>query len=109
MCAKRRTYRARFKFVICSHSPVAPRRNANTTIQCPVEKGTHKVVQSVTLPKEIPPGTFVSQTFVNVDSCMLLTAQFAVNARGYTADDEDLFCLDLMMDFRMRPGSFIPW
>ncbi|KAI0756627.1 ML domain-containing protein [Daedaleopsis nitida] len=74
------------EFDVCEEA-----RNANTTIQCPVEKGTHKVVQSVTLPKEIPP------------------AQFSVNARGYTVDDDDLFCLDLFMDFRMRPGSFIPW
>ncbi|TBU48180.1 ML domain-containing protein [Dichomitus squalens] len=66
-------------------------RNANTTIQCPVEEGTHKVTQTVSLPKEIPP------------------AQFTVNIRGYTDDDDDLVCMDLLMDFRVRPGSFIPW
>lgn len=29
-------------------------------------------------------------------------AQFTANVRGYTVDDEDLLCLDLVMDF--RPG-----
>ncbi|RPD82023.1 hypothetical protein L226DRAFT_607227 [Lentinus tigrinus ALCF2SS1-7] len=74
------------EFDICEEA-----RNANTTIQCPVEKGTHKVVQTVTLPKEIPP------------------AQFKVNIRGFTEDDDDLVCMDLMMDFRIRRGSFLPW
>ncbi|KAI0715204.1 ML domain-containing protein [Earliella scabrosa] len=74
------------EFDVCEEA-----RNANASIQCPVEKGTHKVVQSVTLPKEIPP------------------AKFTVNIRGYTDDDEDMLCMDLMMDFRLRPGSFVPW
>ncbi|KAI9060176.1 hypothetical protein FKP32DRAFT_1679137 [Trametes sanguinea] len=64
---------------------------ANASVQCPVEKGTHKVVQTVTLPKEIPP------------------AQFKVNVRGYTVDDEDMVCLDLMMDFRPKRGSLFSW
>lgn len=34
----------------------SPRRKANASIQCPVKEGTHKVTQTVTLPKEIPPG-----------------------------------------------------
>lgn len=34
------------------------RRNAHAEISCPVEKGTHKVVHTVTLPKEIPKGMF---------------------------------------------------
>ncbi|TFK91690.1 hypothetical protein K466DRAFT_595899 [Polyporus arcularius HHB13444] len=66
-------------------------RNANASIQCPIEKGTHKVVQTVTLPKEIPP------------------AQFKVEIRGYTDDDDDLLCANLMMDFRPHRGSYIPW
>ncbi|KAI0800894.1 ML domain-containing protein [Fomes fomentarius] len=74
------------EFDVCEEA-----RNANATIQCPVEKGTHKVVQIVTLPKEIPP------------------AQFKVEIRGYTAEDDDLLCLDLSIDFRYRPGSFVPW
>ncbi|KAI8981291.1 ML domain-containing protein [Trametes punicea] len=64
---------------------------ANASIQCPVKKGPHKVVQTVTLPKEIPP------------------AQFKVNIRGYTEDDEDMVCLDLMMDFRPKSGSLFTW
>ena len=32
------------------------RRNANVSIQCPVKAGVYKVVQTVALPKEIPPG-----------------------------------------------------
>ncbi|KAI0673511.1 ML domain-containing protein [Trametes maxima] len=64
---------------------------ANASIQCPVEKGTHKVIQSVALPKEIPP------------------AQFNVAIRGYTSDDEDLVCMNLMMDFRLKRGSIFSW
>ncbi|KAH9944064.1 ML domain-containing protein [Epithele typhae] len=67
------------EFDICEEA-----EKANTTVQCPVEKGTHKVVQTVTLPKEIPP------------------AKFNVAIRGFTEDDEDLACMDLMMDFRLR-------
>ena len=32
------------------------RRNANATVQCPVEKGDYTIVQTADLPKEIPPG-----------------------------------------------------
>ena len=31
-------------------------RNANATIQCPVERGSYTVEQTVALPKEIPKG-----------------------------------------------------
>ena len=34
------------------------RRNANVSVQCPVKKGVYHVTQTVTLPKEIPPGTY---------------------------------------------------
>ncbi len=91
----------------CTNS-LFPRRNANATIQCPVEKGTHKVVQIVTLPKEIPPGTFVLYS-LQEQKLTLISAQFKVEIRGYTADDDDLLCLDLSIDFRYRPGSFVPW
>ncbi|KAM5530786.1 hypothetical protein V8D89_015527 [Ganoderma adspersum] len=74
------------EFDVCEEA-----RNANTTIQCPVEKGHHKVTQTVTLPNEIPP------------------AQFTVNIRGFTEGDDDLVCMDLMMDFRILPRSFLPW
>ncbi|KAI0361208.1 hypothetical protein OH77DRAFT_1391654 [Trametes cingulata] len=72
------------EFDICEEAS-----KANASIQCPVEKGTHKVTQTVTLPKEIPP------------------AQFKVNIRGYTDSDDDLLCLDLMMDFRPKRNSFL--
>ncbi|OJT03029.1 Phosphatidylglycerol/phosphatidylinositol transfer protein [Trametes pubescens] len=74
------------EFDICEEAD-----KANTTVQCPVQKGAHKVIQSVELPKEIPP------------------AQFKVNIRAYTVDDEDLACMDLMMDFRPTRGSFLNW
>ena len=85
------------------------RANANTTIQCPVEKGTHKVTQTVTLPKEIPPGRAVFDTVCLIAYKCLFAAQFNVAIRGFTDDDEDLVCMDLMMDFRLRAGSYVPW
>ncbi|KAJ3490537.1 hypothetical protein NLI96_g1370 [Meripilus lineatus] len=60
-------------------------RNANVSVQCPVKAGVYKVVQTVALPKEIPP------------------APFQVSVDGYTADDEDLICLKLHIDFRRNP------
>ncbi|KAF4572840.1 Phosphatidylglycerol/phosphatidylinositol transfer protein [Pleurotus pulmonarius] len=60
-------------------------RNADTDVQCPVEPGDYEVEQTVELPKEIP------------------KAKFVVNVRGYTADDEDLVCLDLKVNFMKRP------
>jgi len=36
------------------------RRNANTSVQCPVEKGTYEVEHTVALPKEIPQGELSS-------------------------------------------------
>ncbi|BEJ12693.1 hypothetical protein CspHIS471_0211530 [Cutaneotrichosporon sp. HIS471] len=56
-------------------------RNANATIQCPVYQGDYTVVQKVDLPKEIP------------------RAKYIVNIRAYTLDDDDLACLDLVVDF----------
>ncbi|CAO3670481.1 unnamed protein product [Rhizopus stolonifer] len=53
-------------------------------IQCPIEKGPLKVFQTVTLPKEIPPG------------------DFRVTAVAYTANDEPLACLKIRVDFRHR-------
>lgn len=38
-----------------------------------------------------------------------ILAQFSVNIRGYTEEDEDLVCMDLMMDFGILPRSFLPW
>jgi len=57
-------------------------RNANASIQCPVAKGDHEIEHTVALPKEIPP------------------AKFIVNMRGYTANGDDMVCVDLHADFR---------
>ncbi|KAI0080100.1 MD-2-related lipid-recognition [Panus rudis PR-1116 ss-1] len=64
-------------------------RNAETSVQCPVEEGEYTVTHTVTLPKEIPP------------------APFKVDVNGYTVDDEDLVCLQLEIDFRKRPGQLL--
>ncbi|KAG8688404.1 Phosphatidylglycerol/phosphatidylinositol transfer protein [Ceratobasidium sp. 394] len=64
------------QFDICEEA-----RSANATIQCPIGAGDHKVVQTVALPKEIP------------------RAKFNVEARGYSADDEDLMCVKIEIDF----------
>ncbi|KIM67245.1 hypothetical protein SCLCIDRAFT_1210755 [Scleroderma citrinum Foug A] len=56
-------------------------RTANASVQCPVEEGRYTVVQSVVLPKEIP------------------RAKFTVSVRAYTADEEDMLCLDLAVNF----------
>ncbi|KAJ4001016.1 ML domain-containing protein [Lentinula boryana] len=64
------------RFDVCEEA-----RNANASVQCPVEKGQYVVVQTVDLPKEIPP------------------AKFHVHVEGYTVDDEDLMCMDLTIDF----------
>ncbi|CAE6539519.1 unnamed protein product [Rhizoctonia solani] len=66
------------KFDICEEA-----RNANATIQCPVGKGDHEVVQTVALPREIP------------------RAKFTVDVRGYDANDEDLVCVKLNVDFML--------
>ncbi|KAI0051769.1 hypothetical protein FA95DRAFT_1580496 [Auriscalpium vulgare] len=59
-------------------------RNADTTVKCPVDKGSYEVVQTVELPKEIP------------------KAKFSVDVRAYTYDDEDLFCVNLKVDFMKK-------
>ncbi|CAE6347443.1 unnamed protein product [Rhizoctonia solani] len=66
------------RFDICEEA-----RNANATIQCPVQKGDHTVVQTVALPKEIP------------------RAKFTVDVKGYSADEEDLACVKLNVDFML--------
>ncbi|GMK59012.1 hypothetical protein CspeluHIS016_0700270 [Cutaneotrichosporon spelunceum] len=60
-------------------------RKANASVQCPVKEGPYTVVQKVDLPKEIP------------------KAKFVVNIRAYTVDDDDLACLDLVVDFMEPP------
>ncbi|KAJ7136759.1 MD-2-related lipid-recognition domain-containing protein, partial [Mycena epipterygia] len=65
------------KFDVCKEA-----ENAQASIQCPVDEGAYEVVHTVALPREIPP------------------AKFNVQVRGYTADDENMLCLDLIADFR---------
>ncbi|KAJ7655915.1 ML domain-containing protein [Mycena rosella] len=60
-------------------------RNANVSVRCPVAKGTYEVKHTVKLPNEIP------------------RAKFTVAVRGYTADDGDMVCLDLFIDFMKGP------
>ena len=56
-------------------------RNNNVTVQCPVKPGTYNVEQTVALPKEIP------------------RAKFVVMVNGYTAEDDEMLCLKLNVDF----------
>ncbi|KAJ2914859.1 hypothetical protein MD484_g5551, partial [Candolleomyces efflorescens] len=60
-------------------------RNANATVQCPVEVGPYVVEQTVALPKEIP------------------RAKFVVDVNGYTADEDEMLCLKLSVDFMKNP------
>ncbi|KAG1755202.1 ML domain-containing protein [Suillus paluster] len=73
-------------FDVCNEA-----RSANATVQCPVEEGQYTVVQTVALPKEIP------------------QAKFSVSVRGYTADDDDMLCLDLKVDFMRSPFLRFGW
>ncbi|KAL7423150.1 Phosphatidylglycerol/phosphatidylinositol transfer protein [Cryptotrichosporon argae] len=70
------------RFDVCEEA-----RNANASVQCPVAPGPYAVEQTVELPKEIP------------------KAKFAVQVRGFTADEDDLLCLDLYVDFLKKPGD----
>ncbi|KAF8481171.1 ML domain-containing protein [Russula ochroleuca] len=65
-------------------------RNAETDVQCPVDKGHYVVEHTVALPNEIP------------------RAKFTISARGYTVDDDDLFCVDLKVDFMKKPFFKLP-
>ncbi|KAL0951083.1 hypothetical protein HGRIS_007821 [Hohenbuehelia grisea] len=75
---------------------------ANATVQCPVEKGSYDVTQTVALPKEIPQGPAL---FFMPHSMLftLFLAKFVVLANGYSADDEDLFCVRIKISFLKRP------
>ncbi|KAK7058893.1 Phosphatidylglycerol/phosphatidylinositol transfer protein [Paramarasmius palmivorus] len=70
------------EFDVCDEA-----RNAEAEVQCPVEEGSYEVTQTVALPKEIP------------------KAKFKVEVRGYTKDDDDMVCLNLVVDFMKKfPG-----
>ncbi|KZT56845.1 hypothetical protein CALCODRAFT_496830 [Calocera cornea HHB12733] len=64
------------RFDVCEEAA-----NANVTIQCPVEPGDYQLSHTVALPREIP------------------KAKFGVQVRGVTQDDEDMVCLDIVMNF----------
>ncbi|KAF9470400.1 hypothetical protein BDN70DRAFT_821418 [Pholiota conissans] len=68
------------EFDVCEEA-----RNANASIQCPVQPGPHTVTQTVALPKEIP------------------KAKFIVDVAGYTANDDDMLCLKLTVNFMQKP------
>ncbi|KAF7966634.1 hypothetical protein HWV62_37591 [Athelia sp. TMB] len=83
-------------------------RNAHASIQCPAEPGDYEVSQTVTLPKEIPPGTLLSLSGLQSLVTPLLLAKFNIDVRGYTVDDDDLVCLRLKADFIKRQSG-IAW
>ncbi|KZP01498.1 hypothetical protein CALVIDRAFT_6692 [Calocera viscosa TUFC12733] len=64
------------RFDVCEEAT-----NANITVQCPVEPGDYHLSHTVALPREIP------------------KAKFGVQVRGVTQDDEDMVCLDIIMNF----------
>ncbi|KAF7966635.1 hypothetical protein HWV62_37593 [Athelia sp. TMB] len=64
------------QFDVCEEA-----RNAEADVQCPVEVGDYTVSQTVALPKEIP------------------RAKFVVEVKGYTAEDDDMLCVNLKVDF----------
>ncbi|PPQ91928.1 hypothetical protein CVT25_000971 [Psilocybe cyanescens] len=65
------------KFDVCEEA-----LKANGTIQCPVAPGSYTVVQTVTLPRDIP------------------RAKYNVEVMGYTAEEEDMLCVRMVVDFR---------
>jgi hypothetical protein len=54
---------------------------ANADVECPIEKGPITFTKTVTLPKEIPKGTY------------------NVHADAFTVDDEQLTCIDASVAF----------
>ncbi|KAH0590635.1 Phosphatidylglycerol/phosphatidylinositol transfer protein [Termitomyces sp. J132] len=66
-------------------------RKANATIQCPVQPGKYTVEHTVALPREIP------------------KANFRVDVKGYTAQEDDMVCLNLRVDFMKNPFPRLGW
>ncbi|CAO1629793.1 unnamed protein product [Sympodiomycopsis kandeliae] len=67
------------RFDICEEA-----QKNNVSVQCPVQPGEYEITQVVELPREIPP------------------AKFNVHVNAFGAQEEDLTCLDLAIDFRKR-------
>jgi hypothetical protein len=82
------------------------RRNANATIQCPIEQGDYTVVETVALPKEIPQGAHKSMYSIVKPVTESFAAKFTVNVNGYTVDDDDMLCLNLNVDFMKKFPRF---
>ncbi|KAJ6467726.1 ML domain-containing protein [Mycena sanguinolenta] len=59
--------------------------NANASVTCPVAPGPYSIVQTVELPKEVP------------------KVKYAVSVRGYTKDQADMACVDLTVQWSVRP------
>jgi len=94
---------------LCDISLFSSRRNAETEVQCPVEKGHYVVEHTVALPKEIPQGAMPSSSSCTCYSDLIfLLAKFIINARGYTVDDDDLFCVNLKVNFMKGPFFKLP-
>jgi ML domain len=80
------------------------RRNAQLEVQCPVKRGDYLVEHTVVLPKEIPQGELSSfSSMLPISFFWLASAKFNVNAHGYTVDDDELFCVDLTINFFKKP------
>jgi hypothetical protein len=99
------------KYWLCNIYSLSFRRKAQTDVQCPVGKGNYVVKQTVALPKEIPRGAMPSSSSCPCHSfgLVFLLAKFAINAHGYTVDEDDLFCVNLNVDFMKRPFFKLPF
>ena len=82
-------------------------RNANATIQCPVERGSYILEQTVALPKEIPKGKLL-RNWLHVEILIFLIARFMVDVQGHTVEEDDMLCLKLRVDF-MKPFPRLWW
>ena len=67
-------------------------------MQCPVSEGRHRVSHTVMLPKEVPKGELL-MIALHEFLMTLRAAKFSVEVRGYTVDEEDMLCLNLVVDF----------
>ncbi|KAI9351057.1 ML domain-containing protein [Pilaira anomala] len=72
------------KFDICDE---LQKKEDEIALQCPINQGYLALIQKVSLPKEIPKG------------------KFRVLVNAYTADENDLACLDVTVDFRAHPSN----
>ncbi|KAJ6447680.1 MD-2-related lipid-recognition domain-containing protein [Mycena sanguinolenta] len=60
-------------------------RNTNASITCPVAPGPYSIVQTMQLPKEVP------------------KVKYAVSIRGYTKVEAAMACVDLTVQWSVRP------